>query len=313
MIGSMLDTLATASLARRTVEIIGVGSGAGARVTGCGHGPAVLRERGLEGWLRTEGLETAWRDAVVPKPAGDDQESVLGVVAETCRDLSRKVEDALDRQARAVVLGGDHSCAIGTWSGAARHLRRDGPLGLVWIDAHMDSHVPETSPSGTWHGMPLACLLGHGEPRLTAIAGASPAVAPQHVCLIGVRSYEWGEQQLLQRLGVRVIYMGEVEERGIDAALDEALRIAGAGTAGIGLSIDLDAVDPIEAPGVGSPEGGGIRAGALIQALHRASRHSEFTGVEIAEYNPELDRGGVTADVACDLLVATHSVEKRHG
>lgn len=313
MIGFMLDTLPTASLARRTVEIIGVGSGAGARVRGCGHGPAVLRERGLEGWLRAEGLETAWCDAVAPATVGGDPESVLDVVAETCRDLSHKVEDALDRQARAVVLGGDHSCAIGTWSGAARYLRRDGPLGLVWIDAHMDSHTPQTSASGTWHGMPLACLLGHGEPRLTAIAGGLPAVAPRHVCLIGVRSYEWGEQQLLQRLGVRVIHMGEVEERGIDAALDEALRIAGAGTAGIGLSIDLDAVDPIEAPGVGSPEGGGIRAGALIQALHRASRHTEFTGVEIAEYNPELDRGGVTAELVCDLLVATHSVEQRRG
>ncbi len=312
MIEFMPDTLATASLARRTVEIIGVGSGAGARVPGCGHGPAVLRERGLEGWLRAEGLKTAWRDAVVPEPAGGDRESALDVVAGTCRDLSRKVECALDRRARAVVLGGDHSCAIGTWSGAARYLRRDGPLGLVWIDAHMDSHVPETSPSGTWHGMPLACLLGHGEPRLTAIAGGLPAVAPRHVCLIGVRSYEWGEQQLLQRLGVRVIHMGEVEEGGIDAALDEALRIAGAATAGIGLSIDLDAIDPIEAPGVGSPEGGGIRAGALIQALHRASRHTEFTGVEIAEYNPELDRGGVTADVVCDLLVATHSADQRH-
>lgn len=313
MIDFMPDTLATASLARRTVEIIGVGSGAGARVQGCGHGPAVLRERGLEGRLQAEGLETAWRDAVVPATAGDDPECALGIVAATCRDLSDKVEWALGRQARAVVLGGDHSCAIGTWSGAARHLRRDGPLGLVWIDAHMDSHTPESSVSGTWHGMPLACLLGHGAPRLTAIAGALPALAPQHVCLIGVRSYERGEQQLLQRLGVRVIHMGEVEERGIDAALDEALRIAGAATAGIGLSIDLDAIDPIEAPGVGSPEGGGIKAGALIQALHRASRHTDFTGVEIAEYNPELDRGGVTAELVCDLLVATHSVETRHG
>ncbi len=313
MMGVMLDMLATADLARRTVEIIGVGSGAGARIRGCGNGPAVLRARGLEGWLRAEGLQTAWCDTVVPESDGDDQASTLGVVAETCDDLSGKVEGALSRHALPVVLGGDHSCAIGTWSGAARYLRRDGPLGLVWIDAHMDSHTPRTSASGTWHGMPLACLLGHGEPGLTAIAGAAPAVAPRHVCLIGVRSFEWGEQELLQRLGVRVIYMGEVEDRGIDAALDEALRIAGAATAGIGLSIDLDAVDPIEAPGVGSPEGGGIAAGALIRALHRVSRQTAFTGVEIAEYNPELDRGGVTAELVCDLLVATHAVARRHG
>ncbi|MHA1107586.1 MAG: arginase [Alphaproteobacteria bacterium] len=309
----MPDTLATTDLAHRTVEIIGVGSGIGAALPGCGQGPAALRKSGLEGWLRAEGLATMWRDTVAAEVAGDDWESILGAVAATCRDVADRVELALAYQHRLVVLGGDHSCAIGTWSGAARRLRGAGSLGLIWIDAHMDSHIPETSPSGTLHGMPLACLLGHGESRLTAIAGDRPAVLPQHVCLIGVRSFETAEQELLESLGVRVFYMGEVTERGIDEVLAEAVGIAGAGTAGIGLSIDLDAIDPGDAPAVGSPEPDGIIAGLLARALARTSGKCEFTAVEIVEFNPELDRGGVTAELVCDLLAAAHAGGRRHG
>lgn len=308
----MLDTYAATDLARRTVEIIGVGSGIGARLQACGRGPAALRARGVEGWLHAEGLDTAWQNAAVSATLSEESDPGPAI-AGICRDLAARVERILAHQSGAVVLGGDHSCAVGTWSGAARHLRRDGPLGLVWIDAHMDSHVPETSPSGTYHGMPLACLLGHGDPALTAIAGGAPAIDAENVCLIGVRSYEWPEQELLERLGVHVIYMGEVVERGIDDALAEALLIAGAHSAGVGLSIDLDAIDPIEAPGVGSPEAGGIGAGALIRALRREARRADFTAVEIVEYNPELDPGGITADLVCDLLTAIHPVEGRHG
>lgn len=309
----MPDALAAADVARRTVEIIGVGSGIGALLPGCGEGPVMLRHSGLEGWLRAEGRDTLWHDTALPELDGEDHDPVLGAVAGICHELAHKVEATHGRRSELVVLGGDHSCAIGTWSGTARHLRGDGPLGLIWIDAHMDSHTPETSPSGTWHGMPLACLLGHGESRLTAIAGDRPAVLPHHVCLIGVRSYEWREQDLLNELGVRIFYIGEVEDRGIDDVLAEAVGIAGAGTAGIGLSVDLDAIDPADAPGVGSPEEGGITAGALVRALSRASQTTTFAGVEIAEYNPKLDRGGVTADVVCDLLAATRTVQGHHG
>lgn len=310
----MPDTFTTAGLACKTIEIFGVESGLGARVAGCGRGPASLRADGLEGWLRATGLDAEWRHVLTPESAltSESGGAVLPSVAGICRDLADGVEDALGRHAAVVVLGGDHSCAVGTWSGAARHLRRHGPLGLIWIDAHMDSHLPETSPSGTLHGMPLACLMGFGEQPLTDIAGALPAVAPQHVCLLGVRSYEAPERDFLERLGVRVIYMDEVDAKGLDAAMDEALRIAGTGTAGVGISIDLDAVDPADAPGVGSPEPGGIRAGALTAALRRARRNTEFAGVEIAEYNPDFDRGGATARIVRDLLAAAHPVEEGH-
>lgn len=309
----MPDTIATTSLAGATVEIIGVESGIGARLPGCGGGPAALRADGLEGWLRTLGLDTAWCASITAGAAAPDGASALETVAGICQILVGEVQRVLDRQSRVVVLGGDHSCAVGTWSGVARHLRRGGPLGLVWIDAHMDSHVPQTSQSGTLHGMPLACLLGHGEERLTGLAGGAPAVAPQNVCLLGVRSFERQERELLRRLGVRVIHMDEVAARGVDAALDEAFEIAGGETAGIGLSIDLDAVDPADAPGVGSPEPGGIPAAALTGALARASRTNRLVAVEIAEYNPELDRGRTTARLVRGLLAATLAMEQRHG
>jgi hypothetical protein len=158
--------------------------------------------------------------------------------------------------------------ATGTWSGAAAALRPRGALGLLWIDAHMDAHRPHTSPSGNLHGMPLACLLGHGEPALATLAGA-PALAPAHVCLVGVRSYEAEEAQLLEQLGVRVFLMDEVRRRGLPAVLREAHAVVTRGTAGFGVTLDVDAVDPQEAPGVGTPAPGGLRAGSLLAELER--------------------------------------------
>lgn len=313
MLDFVMDTIAPAEMVARSVEIFGVESGLGARVPGTGHGPVALRENGLHHWLIERGLTATWQAPVQPGHAHAEGISVRSAVVGLCAVLADRIEDALDRKAEPAVVGGDHSCAIGTWSGAARHLRRRGPLGLVWVDAHMDAHVPETSPSGSLHGMPIACLLGHGDARLTGLAGGAPAVMPEHVCLVGVRSYEPAEEALLDRLGVRVIHMDEVNRRGLDAALEKAVGIAGAGTAGVGLSIDVDAIDPADAPGVGSPEPGGLRAAELVGALARCSRRAAFIGVEIAEYNPGLDRAGMTARVVGELFAAVHPVESSHG
>jgi arginase len=202
-----------------------------------------------------------------------------------------------------VVVGGDHSCAIGTWKGVASALRARGPLGLIWIDAHMDAHTPQTTPSGALHGMPLASLLGYGDKRLTSL-GRGVQLLPKHVCLIGVRSFESGEAALLRRLGVRVFFMPEVVRRGLTAVMREALDIATTGTAGFGVTLDLDALDPRDAPGVGSPVKGGIRAAELSTALASIQGHPALAGVEIVEYNPQRDRNGVTANVAAGLLEA---------
>jgi arginase len=203
-----------------------------------------------------------------------------------------------------LVVGGDHSCAIGTWSGVHRALANHGPVGLIWIDAHMDSHTFATTPSGQIHGMPLACLLGHGETALTRIGGAEAKLRPEQVCLIGVRSYEAGEAALLHRLGVRVYDMDEIRRRGLAEVFEEALAIVRQGTAGFGVSVDLDALDPGEEPGVGTPVAGGLRRAELADALSHLRGDPAFVAMEIVEYNPRRDRRHATADAAGALLDA---------
>ena len=300
----MLMQIAAPALETRTVSILGAACGRGARDERCQHGPRALRQGGLIARLRHQGIDANW-GGTLPAPSSETGIPALQAVSGLCKRLAARIDDLVAEGDYFAVLGGDHACAVGTWSGAARGLGGRGPLGLIWVDAHMDAHVPETSPSGTLHGMPVACLLGHGEEALTAIAGRGPALRPEHICLIGVRSFEDGEAAFLGRLGVRVIFMEEIVRRGLDAVMDEALGIAVTGTAGFGVSIDLDALDPIEAPGVGSPVAQGLSADALISALEGPQRRSGFIGIEIAEFNPALDGGGVTARLIGDLLVAS--------
>ena len=290
-------------LSLKTVGILGAACGRGARDERCQYGPIALRAYGLVDRLQARGIDACWRETLAAVARGAEV-AALDAVAGLCQRLARRVEELVARQAYFAVVGGDHSCAVGTWSGAARALGNEGSLGLVWIDAHMDGHVPETSTSGTLHGMGLAALLGFGERPLTGIAAPGPALLAQHLSLIGVRSFEAEEAALLGRLGVRVFFMEEVARRGLEAVLDEALRIAKEGTAGFGLSVDLDALDPNDAPGVGSPEPGGLGADRLVSALRGVSEAPGFLGVEIAEFNPTRDRDNVTARVVQDLLAA---------
>ncbi|MEO7729311.1 MAG: arginase [Burkholderiales bacterium] len=287
------------------VEILGAASGHGAPDPGCADAPAALRAAGLQPRLRAAGIDAAWGKIVQPSAAS--ARTPLTAVAQVGRDLARHAGAALARGSLPLVIGGDHSCAIGTWKGIAQAL--PGPLGLIWIDAHMDAHTPESTESGRLHGMPLACLLGYGEASLTGIADGA-TVAPQHVCIVGVRSYEKGEAALLQRLGVRIYPMREIRQRGLAAVLDEARRIAGTGTAGYGISVDLDAIDPEEAPGVGSPVRGGLRASELINALAGWTCDPALRGLEIVEYNPHLDRGAQTmalVSAIAEALLSPHA------
>jgi arginase len=214
------------------------------------------------------------------------------------------VADALSRDALPCVIGGDHSCAGGTWTGVARgvHARGGQALGLVWIDAHMDAHTPRTSHSGRLHGMPLAWLLGQDDDPLYGLG--TGVVAPQHVCLVGVRSFEPEEKHRLEQLGVRVLYMADVERTGLAAALAEALEIANAGTDAFGISVDLDVVTPEEAPGVGTPVERGLAAAELADALSGIGGQPELAAVELVEYCPRLDPDRRSARVAVDLLAA---------
>jgi len=176
------------------------------------------------------------------------------------------------------------------------------PLGLIWLDAHLDGHTLATTPSMNAHGMSAAALLGHGyQPFLDLCGGL---LRPEHLCYVGVRSYESGEMELLRRLGVRIILMEEVKRRGIDDALAEALAIATRGTAGFGITIDLDGFDPIDAPGIGLKEPDGLRGAPTVAALARLARHKALRALEIVEYIPEFDDALRTAHLLRDLILA---------
>lgn len=282
------------------VHIIGAASGRGEKDTRCADGPCKLQQMGLTSWLGVHGVVARWEKTFTAGSAQTDLEAVAAL----CKQLSNAIAKCVSLQECFAVIGGDHSCAIGTWSGAYRGLGGEAPLGMIWIDAHMDSHLPDTSPSGAIHGMPLACLLGFGPTRLTGMTRNGPPLQPQHVCLIGVRSYENQEAALLSRLGVQTFFIEDINKFGLETIMSKALEIACSDTAGFGVSIDLDAIDPKDAPAVATPAENGLSAKALLSSLRRISSRQQLLGVEIAEFNPYLDRNDLTAGLIHQLLAA---------
>jgi arginase len=281
---------------QRQIEIIGAAWGLGGADPACAEAPGVLAPL----------LAARFEECGVPTMPGPMLRSAPNerrkqfAVSRLCALLGSAVADACRRGRLPCVLGGDHSCAGGTWSGVARTLR--GNLGLLWIDAHMDSHTPGTSHTGRLHGMPLAWLLGQDDDPLYGLA--SGVLLPQHVCILGVRSFEPEEAERLDRLGVRVFHFEEVTRRGLPAVFDEALAIVGAGTERFGVSIDLDVITPKEVPHVGTPVAGGLASAALAHELARVAAHPSLGAVELVEYSPTLDKDGRSAAVAVDLLAA---------
>src|SRR5262245_38851994 len=235
---------------QRHIELIGAAWGLGGADPGNAEAPAALIP------LLAERLPQCGANVGLGPmlhPAGNERRKEAAV-SRLCAELASAVAAAMRKARIPCVIGGDHTCAGGTWTGVARRLQ--GELGLIWFAAHMDSHTPGTSHTGRLHGMPLAWLLGQTDDALYGLSSAM--VDPEHVALIGVRSYEPEEKERLDRLGVRVFYIEEVRRRGLDAVAAEALAIATGGTSGFGISIDLDAVTPEEAPGVGTPVPEGI-------------------------------------------------------
>ena len=280
----------------RPIAIIGVASGIGASDPGCGDGPGVLEAIGVAEKLRSADRQAAWKTTISPLEGSDK----VAVVAECASRLASAVSATLTAGDFPILIGGDHSCAIGSWRGVAQALAGK-PLGMLWIDAHLDSHTPDTSHSGALHGMPLACLLGVGPEKLT---DGATILQPQHVAVIGARSFEPEEYALLKGLGVRVFFMEEIARRGLDDVMQEALTIVQNGTAGFGLSLDLDAIDPLDAPGVSTPSPSGLRATELASVLARLRDHPGLLALEIAEYDPYRDEDGKTVSVVIELLSA---------
>ena len=270
----------------------------GAQDDRCKLGPIAVRHAGIERSL-SERYRTHWHS--IDSPANQEDASLF--VHEICVQLAESVNEACRAKERFLVFGGDHSCAIGTWSGVKRHFPQK-QLGLIWIDAHMDSHLPETSPSKAIHGMPLACLLGHGEKTFRTLSGMSPTLLPQNVCMIGIRSYEPEEEALLSLLGVKVYYMHDVQRLGFEKILEQCVNHLKQHTDVYGISIDLDAFDPDDAPGVGSPETNGLKPKPVIAGLRSLRDDPTLLGLEIVELNPVKDDELKTAKLCVDLANA---------
>ncbi len=226
----------------------------------------------------------------------------LEQITEFNQQLSREIKQQYQANQFCVVLGGDHAMAIGTWSGVTGALNAAQEFGLLWIDAHMDSHTPDTTPSQAIHGMPLAVLLGYGEPALVNLMQVGAKLSSKHVVLFGVRSFEAGEAALLASLKVRIYFMEEIRDRGVELCLQEAIKLINQAPKGFGISVDLDAFDPIEAPGVGSPEPNGLFSDGLVGELKNAFSHPNFKALEIAEYNPIRDKEQKTLKLTQKIL-----------
>lgn len=281
----------------RQIELIGAAWGLGGADPGCAQAPAVLAP------LLVQRLARCGAHAMpgpILEPSPSERRKQLAV-SKLCGLLASAVANSLRHGRLPCVLGGDHSCAGGTWTGVARAMD-PGEFGLIWIDAHMDSHTPRTSPTGRLHGMPLAWLLGQDDDLLYGLAAG--VLHPGRVALVGVRSFEPEEAARLDRLGVRVFHMDEVRSRGLDAVFDDALAIATSQTSGFGVSIDLDVITPEEAPGVATPAAGGIGGAELARALGRIGGRAELMAVELVEYCPPLDREGSSARIAVEALAA---------
>jgi arginase len=279
------------------IRIIGAASGLGAQDQGCEDGPVAFHRS--QAWHELEhNPQIDWGRLLFA--ADVPGRSEIARIADLCRRLADEVGQTLSAGEFPLIIGGDHSIAVGTWSGVARVA--GAPIGLLWIDAHLDSHTPETTYSGAVHGMPLACLLGRGDKRLLAIGRLGPQLSVAHTVVLGPRSYETEEMDFLRGMGVRIIESSEIAERGFAACLQEAIAIVSAAPAGFGVTLDLDAIDPDSAPGVGSPEPDGLWDGHVLAAVAELATRSGLQALEIAEYNPDRDWQGRTARLIAELI-----------
>ena len=289
-------------LDRKAVSFVGYASGIAGGDSGSGDGPGVLKNSQLIASIAQKGLHVKWGDLITT--IEDEGLPILDKVSEQCTALANEVKYLVNQHKFFIVFGGDHSCAIGTWSGASAALAPEDELGLIWIDAHMDSHTPETSPTGNIHGMPLASLLGYGNVKLINMLKAKPKLKPENICLIGIRSFEEGEAELLKKLKVRIYFMEEVKERGIDVVMKEALSMVQKNTAYFGVTLDIDAIDPTDAPATGVVESDGIPAKDIYRATQMLAKEERLIGFEIAEFDPHKDINQMTEKLITNIVTS---------
>jgi arginase len=294
----------------RKISIVGVPMDLGADRRGVDMGPSALRYADLNEKLQELGLEVedlGDLDVIIPETRhfGDPHAKYLKEIADACAHLANLVLEVQQRGSTPLVLGGDHSIAVGTVSGVAESFRRQGKrIGLMWFDAHADFNTPEISPSGNVHGMPMASIMGYGPIELTHILGFSPKIQPESAVMIGIREVDPKERELVKQSGVRVFTMKEIDQRGIGNVMDEALSIVTRDTDGFAVTLDADFLDPYESPGVATPVRGGADYREAHLAMEMVADTRRMVSFEITEINPILDVHNKTAHFGMELILS---------
>ena len=296
--------------AAKKAAIIGVLMDLGADRRGVDMGPSAVRVAGLNQRLAALGVEVSDAGNInVRNPEMMRVENrtakYLPEIAEAVQDLCARVERILQTGATPIVLGGDHSIAIGSVSGlSAYYHKHHQRVGVIWFDAHGDMNTPETSPSGNIHGMPFAAILGKGSRELTEIGGFAPKVLPEDCVLIGARDVDVTEAEVMRNSGVRIFTMREVDERGMSVCVDEAIAIASRHTVGFHVTVDMDFVDPDYAPGVGTPVPGGPTYRESHLAMEKIADSGKMLSFELTEVNPVFDVANKTAELGVQLILS---------
>lgn len=298
----------------KTVHVVGVPLDHGAGRRGVGMGPSAVRIAGLHDALARIGYRIEDHgDVTIPAPEtcppGDPKTKYLPLVSQACREVCAEVQSILERSGIPLVIGGDHSIAIGTISGIATHLKqlKAGPgsrLGVIWFDAHGDINTPETSPSGNIHGMPVACLLGQGPPELTGLGYPGAKVDPRRFVQIGLRDLDETEKRQLRESGITAFTMEDIDRRGMATVVEQAVELVMDGTDHVHVSFDVDAIDPMYAPGTGTRKIGGLTYREAHLALEIIAESGRLGSMELVEVNPILDNQNQTAELAVGLIAS---------
>jgi arginase len=292
------------------IAIIGAPLDLGQGRRGVDMGPSAMRVANLNSRIAGLGYDVEDLGNVVVAqaentPEGDSHAKYVKEIAASCQHLAVAVDGALARGRFPLALGGDHSVAVGTITGVSQHFRaQEKKVGIIWLDAHADMNTPDSSPSGNVHGMPLACIVGLGPRELTHLGGYSPKVDARNAVIIGLRDVDQMEKPQVRDSGVRAFTMRHIDERGLRSVMEEAIHLAADGTAGFHVSLDMDFVDPQDAPGVGTP----VRGGATYREAHLAMEmicdSGQMVSMEVVEVNPVIDEVNRTADLAVELVMS---------
>ena len=292
------------------IRIIGVPMDLGASRRGVDMGPSALRVAGLQARIKQLGCQVEdIGNIAVKQPEemsyGEKRAKYLAEIADACKDLGVMVEKSLEENLVPVVLGGDHSIAVGSLSGVASHFKKkDKRIGLIWLDAHGDINTPESSPSGNVHGMPLAAAMGYGAAELVELLDFKPKVEPQNISLVGIRDLDSQEKKLAKKSGVHVFTMRDIDERGMREVMSDALKYAMDDTGGIAVSLDMDFVHPSDAPGVGTPVRGGVTYREAHLAMEMIADTEAMLSLEVVEINPVIDEHNRTALLGVELVLS---------